>query len=434
MRNLTHKALKSGFALFFLLFVAPLTGFAQPQSLFNGEDLTGWNIHGTEKWYVEDGLLVCESGPDAGYGYLATEQTFKNFDLTVDFKQDANGNSGIFFRSSLDGTIITGWQAEVAPPDNDTGGVYESYGRGWLVKPDKALDKALKMGEWNTMRVRVVADHVQTWLNGVPMVDFRDDKIGMAEGSIALQIHDGGGIKVRWRNLFIEEVAPDPNTGTYLYRTELLRATPGKLLDLIDALKMQRAFYEEAGLPAPYIMRHSQGDHWDLMLLHPVESYAAYYAPANMATRTLAGKNHHMDTASFTDMIAWKEDTFVYGPPHDVVAARFEDMGFFHIEIFTALPDKRQELHTQREMENVYLAEINRQQNLIFTKSSGAAWDMYTLGFYRDIKHFAESADIPLEAEDAAAKKAGFQSVFTIGSYLRSLIAAHHDTLATAVH
>ena len=175
-------------------------------SLFNGEDLSGWNVHGTEKWYVENGELVCESGPDEEYGYLATEQQFKDFDLSVDFKQEANGNSGIFFRSSLDGTIISGWQVEVAPPGNDSGGVYESYGRGWLVTPDSTLDAVLNMGEWNTMRVRVVGDHVQTWLNDTPMVDFTDEKIGEAEGSIALQIHDGGGIKVRWRNLLIEEV------------------------------------------------------------------------------------------------------------------------------------------------------------------------------------------------------------------------------------
>ena len=175
-------------------------------SLFNGEDLSGWNIHGTEKWYVENGELVCESGPDEEYGYLATEQIFKDFDLSVDFKQEANGNSGIFFRSSLEGTIISGWQVEVAPPGNDSGGVYESYGRGWLVQPDSVKDSALNMGEWNTMRIRVVGDHVQTWLNETPMVDFMDEKIGEAEGSIALQIHDGGGIKVRWRNLVIEEM------------------------------------------------------------------------------------------------------------------------------------------------------------------------------------------------------------------------------------
>ena len=99
------------------------------------------------------------------------------------------------------------WQAEVAPPGLFTGGVYESYGRGWLVQPDTELDAALRMGEWNQMRLRVVGDRVQTWLNGVAMVDFDDETIGEAEGSIALQIHDGGGIKVRWRELRIVDLS-----------------------------------------------------------------------------------------------------------------------------------------------------------------------------------------------------------------------------------
>ncbi len=62
------------------------------------------------------------------------------------------------------------------------------------------------MGEWNTMRVRVVGDHVTTWLNGVEMIDLRDGQIGGVEGVIALQIHSGGGIKVRWRSLRIIEL------------------------------------------------------------------------------------------------------------------------------------------------------------------------------------------------------------------------------------
>ena len=178
----------------------------RPVSLFNGEDLSGWQVHGTEQWYVEDGEIVCESGPDAQYGYLATEQTYRDFDLTVDFKQEADGNSGVFFRSSVEGTTVNGWQAEVAPPGLFSGGVYESYGRGWLVQPDPALDAALRMGDWNTMRVRAVGDRVTTWLNGTRMVDFEDEKIGEAEGSIALQIHDGGGIKVRWRDIRVVDL------------------------------------------------------------------------------------------------------------------------------------------------------------------------------------------------------------------------------------
>ena len=94
-------------------------------SVFNGRNLDGWKIHGTERWYVENGELVCESGPDGEYGYLATEKIYKDFDLTLEFKQEANGNSGVFFRSSLEGTRVTGWQAEVAPPGNFTGGIYD---------------------------------------------------------------------------------------------------------------------------------------------------------------------------------------------------------------------------------------------------------------------------------------------------------------------
>jgi len=192
-----------------LSILVTLSGFAlaqKRQSLFNGKDLTGWKIYGTEKWYVDNGQLVCESGPDKKYGYLATEKFYKNFDLTVEFLQESNGNSGVFFRSTIEGTRISGWQCEVAPKGNDTGGIYESYGRGWLKRIDDEKENILKPGEWNNLRLRVEGDRVQTWLNGEPMVDFTDEKIGAADGSIALQIHDGGGIKVRWRNLLIEEL------------------------------------------------------------------------------------------------------------------------------------------------------------------------------------------------------------------------------------
>ena len=177
---------------------------AQKTSLFNGFDLEGWNIHGTEKWYVEAGVLICESGPKEEYGYLSTDKFYDDFILTLEFKQEANGNSGVFFRSTLDGTKISGWQVEVAPPNHDTGGIYESYGRGWLIKPDAKKDKALKMGEWNKMKIRVVGEKVTTWLNGKKMVYLSDEKIGAGKGAIALQIHDGGGIKVMWRNINIK--------------------------------------------------------------------------------------------------------------------------------------------------------------------------------------------------------------------------------------
>ena len=180
----------------------------EPKDLFNGKDLTGWENNGTELWYVnEDGLMVCESGPDKAYGYLATREYYNDLDLTVEFKQLANGNSGIFFRSFVEPPVkVHGWQCEVAPKGNDSGGIYESYGRGWLAQIPDEKENILKEGEWNTMRLRVEGDHVQTWLNGEPMVDLTDEKIGDAQGRIALQIHDGGGIKVLWKNLKITKL------------------------------------------------------------------------------------------------------------------------------------------------------------------------------------------------------------------------------------
>lgn len=189
-----------------LIFILTVNNITAQIELFNGKNLDGWKIHGTELWYVEDGLLVCESGPDKEYGYLSTNEFYDDFELTLEFKQEANGNSGVFIRSTVDGTKVSGWQVEVAPPGSNTGGIYESYGRGWLIKPEKEKDKALNMGEWNKMRIRVKGDKIKSWLNGTPMISLKDKKIGQGKGSIALQIHDGGGIKVRWRNLIVTQL------------------------------------------------------------------------------------------------------------------------------------------------------------------------------------------------------------------------------------
>ena len=173
-------------------------------SLFNGKNLDGWTNNGTEKWYVEKGELICESGPDKQYGYLSTNKAYKNFELTLKFKQEANGNSGVFIRSSIEGTKISGWQVEVAPAGMHTGGIYESYGRGWLIQPKPEDEQWLKMGKWNTMKILVKGDEVTSTLNGHQIVSLKDEKIGKGEGFIALQIHDGGGIKVRWKKIRIK--------------------------------------------------------------------------------------------------------------------------------------------------------------------------------------------------------------------------------------
>tara|TARA_B100000609_G_scaffold31703_1_gene22715 strand:+ start:2091 stop:2678 length:588 start_codon:yes stop_codon:yes gene_type:complete len=190
----------------FLLFFLNLIPIDKSKLLFNGKNLDGWKVYGTEKWYVQDGELVCESGPNKEYGYLATNHNYENFILELDFFQESDGNSGVFFRSSIEGTKISGWQVEVAPPGFHSGGIYESYGRGWLIKPNKKYDDIVKMMSWNKMKIKVLNENITTWINGKKMINLSDTKIGEANGSIALQIHDGGGIKVRWRNIRVKEI------------------------------------------------------------------------------------------------------------------------------------------------------------------------------------------------------------------------------------
>ena len=230
---------------------------------------------------------------------------------------------------------------------------------------------------------------------------------------------------------------PGALEGNYLYKALMVRAAPGSLLALIARYQAEMPTYAAFSEAGPFWMRHSQGDHWDLMLLFPMVSFEEYYSPRAVAERQEAFADSGVSELEFERQIAphiaWQEEWFVWGPSPDVLADRFEGSTFFHVEIFLALADKRAELLEQRRMENVYLKRIGRQQNVIFRRAGGAAWDMFTLGFYRDIKQYAESADIPADLEDEAAKAAGFQGAAYIGSYMRSLIARHQDTLAVAI-
>lgn len=191
--------------IFSFIMISAVSNAQSTKKLFNGKNLSGWTVHGTEKWYVENGNLICESGPKKEYGYLSTNKTYKNFILEYEFKLEANGNSGVFVRSSIDGTKISGWQVEVAPPGSGTGGIYESYGRGWLTKPTAEEESGLSPEGWNKGKIEVNNDEITTWLNGKQISHLKDEKFGKGDGFIALQIHSGGGIKVRWKNIKIKE-------------------------------------------------------------------------------------------------------------------------------------------------------------------------------------------------------------------------------------
>jgi hypothetical protein len=199
--------------------------------------------------------------------------------------------------------------------------------------------------------------------------------------------------------------------GEMLYRATLYRAAPGHLLELLDALR---------GPSAPsrsrMILRHSQGDHWDLMVLSHPSSVAAEID----------------DPGPPAEWVAWREDTFVKGP--DLASQdTFWTAGLYHLEMFHALAGRRADLVHEREMENAYLLALDRPTNAIFVRVFGGSWDCFSVGPYRSWTHFAERDEIKAERSEAAARAAGFESATDIGPYLRSLILEHHDTLATPV-
>src|SRR5215510_9682202 len=97
---------------------------------------------------------------------------------------------------------------------------------------------------------------------------------------------------------------------TYLYHAKLVQAAPGRLLELIELQKSRLTEYRNAGDDQPFMMRHSQGDRWDLLLLIPMKSYTDYYSTERVTKRNqiLKARQDKLDA-----LIAWQEDVFVYG-------------------------------------------------------------------------------------------------------------------------
>ncbi len=218
---------------------------------------------------------------------------------------------------------------------------------------------------------------------------------------------------------------------SYLYKASLVQAAPGKLLELIDLYKTRFAADSANGEPRPFWMRHAQGDKWDLLVLLPMGNYSEYYTADRIKQRENVQRSALK--SQIKEATAWQEDIFVYGPAPEEIRKRFSGSSFFHLEIFIALAGKTGELYKEREMENMYLKTLKRPENFIFVRDQGAAWDLFTLGGYRDLKHYAESADISPAEQEAAARSAGFEGASRIGAYLRSLIREHHDTLGNLV-
>ena len=176
------------------------------ESLFNGKDLSGWSVLPAGQWKIEDGVIRGTSrASEKRHGMLVSEKSYRDFEITIEYKAIA-GNSGLYFRSKYDkrASKMKGFQAEIDASGKHPGGLYETGGRTWVVKPDRT-SKAFKPGQWNEMRVRAQGRDVIVFLNGVKTAELKNDS-GSLEGYFGLQLHGGQRMDVSFRNIRIREL------------------------------------------------------------------------------------------------------------------------------------------------------------------------------------------------------------------------------------
>ncbi len=202
-------------SVFILIFLMPLAAAQAASkngwvSLFDGKDLNGWKKNGEEKWVVDRGAILGVSNIGK-YGYLTTDKTYSNFKLRLRFRCETKGNSGVFTRSKITGDSpktgpdIVGMQVEV-DPTRHTGGIYESGGRGWVAQPTAEGERAIRPCRWNKLEILAQGNHYVTRLNGKQIVDFTDSAPKFTDGVIGLQLHTGGGVSIRFKDIYIQEL------------------------------------------------------------------------------------------------------------------------------------------------------------------------------------------------------------------------------------
>ncbi len=195
--------------------------------LFGGGDLTGW-VGREDLWSAEDGEIVgrtSDDDPIDANTFLIWEGSKPaDFELTAQFKIEG-GNSGIQYRSKvLDDKkfIVGGYQADIDFGNRYAGILYEEKGRGILAERGesvtvgsdgekaktrfgdaKALGAGIHPGQWNDFRVVAKGNKLQHFINGamtIEVIDEQSDK-SSSDGVIALQIHRGPAMTVRFKNI-----------------------------------------------------------------------------------------------------------------------------------------------------------------------------------------------------------------------------------------
>ncbi len=177
-------------------------------SLFNGKDLSGWKKVGNEKWVVEDGTIY-GAGITKEYGYLVTDKNYQDFNLSLRFKCEADGNSGVYIHTKFEGDtpkITEGRQIEIDRTLNHhTGGLYGD-GKGWVAWPKPEDETVIRPYDWNDMLITVDGNHYVVVLNGIEILNFTYPSPGSHDGVIALQLHSGGEGRMRFKDIFVREL------------------------------------------------------------------------------------------------------------------------------------------------------------------------------------------------------------------------------------
>ena len=180
-------------------------------SLFNGEDLSGWRNVGEERWEVIDGAIHGQGITDA-YGYLATEKSYRDFHLSLRFRCEADGNSGVYIHTSFEGDtprVVAGRQIEIDRTlGRHTGGIYGD-GKGWIAWPSPEYETVIRPYDWNDMLIEVEGNHYVVHLNGIRVLDFTYPSPVAEEGVIALQLHSGGEGRMRFKDIFVRDLSGD---------------------------------------------------------------------------------------------------------------------------------------------------------------------------------------------------------------------------------
>ena len=154
-------------------------------------DLSNWFAEDSAKWSNEGGTLVGRDGP----GHLFTKQSYNDFEFRSLVRVNTRGNSGMYFRVTPNPDPNTPWpngyeaQVDQHDPKNYTGCIYNA---AWPESGPGMDAPITRDNAWFDYRVRVVGDHIRTWINGVPFVDAHLDQYD--SGHLALQGHHEGNV------------------------------------------------------------------------------------------------------------------------------------------------------------------------------------------------------------------------------------------------